>query len=282
MGKVEDAVRDLIYYHGKRAAREVLGELPDRVRDARRALREVQNAVEELTAQVRELTAARKREMAVPPAEEEEVESARFDRRTLKSMRRRFDLTQEELAKLLEVSPVTVTSWETGKSRPRSSNLAQIITLRSMEQQEVDTALGREHLPAAISPAEVKRVRRQHDLTQRELGQLVGVSTGAVTAWETGKTGPTRQNRKAILELAGTPRAGVDARLGRMAVAEGAERPPRAELPAEDVRDIRERAGLTQKQMAEKLGVSANTISNWETGRTEPRRSSVQKLLAMR
>jgi DNA-binding transcriptional regulator YiaG len=252
------------------------------VRDARRTLRDVQSSVEELTAQVRELNAARKRDMAVPPAEEEQVERARFDRRTLKRVRRRFDLTQEELAELLEVSPVTVTSWETGKSRPRKSNLAQIITLRSMEQREVDEALGREHLPPSISPAEVKRIRRQHDLTQQQMGQLIGVSTGAVTAWETGKTEPTRDNRKAVLELADVPRAQVDVRLGRMAGQEGAEGAPRRDLSPDDIRDIRRQADMTQKQMADRLGVSANTISNWETGRTEPRRSSVQKLVQMR
>ncbi|MGD2175202.1 MAG: helix-turn-helix domain-containing protein, partial [Candidatus Brocadiaceae bacterium] len=152
MGKVEDALRDLIYYHGKRAASEVLGNLPDQVREARNQLRELQRAVEEMAAEVKELSAARRRNMAVPPAEEEEVEKARFDKRTLKGVRRRFDLTQQELAELLEVSPVTVTSWETGKSRPRRSNLAQIVTLRSMDQKAVDEALSREHLPASLSP----------------------------------------------------------------------------------------------------------------------------------
>lgn len=283
MGKVEDALRDLIYYHGKRAASEVLGNLPDQVREARNQLRELQRAVEEMAAEVKELSAARRRNMAVPPAEEEEVEKARFDKRTLKGVRRRFDLTQQELAELLEVSPVTVTSWETGKSRPRRSNLAQIVTLRSMDQKAVDEALSREHLPASLSPTEIKRIRSKLDLTQAELAELLGVSSAAVTSWETGKTQPSRANRKALLELAETEKVVVDAKLGRQQLV-GVEPDSAAAtdvLSPDRIRAIRKQAGMSQRELAAELDVSINTISNWETGRTSPRRKSMEKLLAM-
>lgn len=35
-------------------------------------------------------------------------------------------------------------------------------------------------------------------------------------------------------------------------------------------------AGLSQKELAERLGVSAGTISNWETGKTEPTLSQLR------
>ncbi|KPK65467.1 MAG: hypothetical protein AMK73_02880, partial [Planctomycetes bacterium SM23_32] len=53
------------------------------------------------------------------------------------------------------------------------------------------------------------------------------------------------------------------------------------ELTPEEIRSIRKAAGLSQKQLAEKLGVSVNSISNWETGSSYPRASSVEKLRAM-
>lgn len=37
-------------------------------------------------------------------------------------------------------------------------------------------------------------------------------------------------------------------------------------------------AGLTQEQLAEKLGVSPVTIWKWETGQSEPRFSQFKKL----
>ena len=56
----------------------------------------------------------------------------------------------------------------------------------------------------------------------------------------------------------------------------------RKALTPEQVRDIRGGLGLSQKELAAKLGVSANSVGNWETGATTPRRKSVEKLLAIR
>lgn len=281
MGKVEDALRDLIYYHGRRAAREVLENLPDRVRDMGKRLRDLERSVEELRGDVNELMAARRERMDVPPAEEEEVEKSRVTTRTLKSIRRRFDLTQEDLARLLDVSPVTVTAWETGKSRPRKNNQARIITLREMDLEEVDEALGREHVPASLDPEWIKRLRGKLGLTQAELAQLVGVSGGSVTSWETGKTEPGRENRKALVELSELTRGEVAERLGRPVKnrkPQGSSEESGEEISPEAIRGIRDGLELSQGEFAGRLGVSANTISNWETGRSEPRAANLEKL----
>jgi DNA-binding transcriptional regulator YiaG len=283
MGKVEDAVRDLIQYHSKRMATEVLGDVPAQLREARREVRTLQKDLGQLAGDVRELLEARRREMAVPPAPEEAVADVRFSKRTLTSLRRRFDLTQQELAELLEVSPVTVTAWETGKSRPRPGNLAQIVTLRGMAQSEVDEALGREPAPPAPTPAQLKRLRKKNGLTQAELAELVGVSTASVTSWEAGKTAPGRDNRRRLGELRQMSGRQMDQELGRHPEAVGAAAGATGgRLEPDQIRAIRKEAGLSQKEMAERIGVSVNSISNWETGRSYPRRGSVEKLLGMR
>lgn len=43
------------------------------------------------------------------------------------------------------------------------------------------------------------------------------------------------------------------------------------ESAARLIKDGRERAGLSQKRLAELIGVSQNTVSNWETGTHSPR-----------
>jgi transcriptional regulator with XRE-family HTH domain len=37
------------------------------------------------------------------------------------------------------------------------------------------------------------------------------------------------------------------------------------------IKTMRKRAGLTQRQLAERLGVTHNTVSRWETGERMPR-----------
>lgn len=38
-----------------------------------------------------------------------------------------------------------------------------------------------------------------------------------------------------------------------------------------DIKDLRSKLGITQKQLAEKVGVSVNTIQNWESGGKIPK-----------
>ena len=37
-------------------------------------------------------------------------------------------------------------------------------------------------------------------------------------------------------------------------------------------------SGLSQREFAEKLGVSVNTVGNWESGKTEPDLSELRKI----
>lgn len=43
------------------------------------------------------------------------------------------------------------------------------------------------------------------------------------------------------------------------------------ELTAEVISKLRQDAGLTQRELGERLGVTPETVANWENGRTHPR-----------
>jgi len=51
------------------------------------------------------------------------------------------------------------------------------------------------------------------------------------------------------------------------------KRPPsrRFRIEAADVKQIRERLGLSQREFAALLGVSVDTVQNWEQSRRQPR-----------
>lgn len=42
-------------------------------------------------------------------------------------------------------------------------------------------------------------------------------------------------------------------------------------MTGDEIREARERAGLTQEQLAQRLGVTLRTVGNWERGATVPR-----------
>ena len=81
-------------------------------------------------------------------------------------------------------------------------------------------------------------------------------------------------------DIVGT--ADVDEQLGRgPAIGAVPVAVRRRGLSAEQIRELRLSIGLSQKELAEKIGVSVNSISNWETGRTAPRTRSVHEMLAL-
>lgn len=44
------------------------------------------------------------------------------------------------------------------------------------------------------------------------------------------------------------------------------------------IRELRERAGLTQLELANRLGVTPATVYTWERGKFDPRASQLRKL----
>lgn len=46
-----------------------------------------------------------------------------------------------------------------------------------------------------------------------------------------------------------------------------------------NIKEIRKRAILTQPEFAEKLGVSTNTISEWELGKKRPSIKNTRKII---
>jgi DNA-binding transcriptional regulator YiaG len=261
-----------------------MGDMPDQLRQMRREVRELREAVSSLQEDVSVLMEARHRKMDVPPASPDKVEKARVTKRTLKSIRDRFELMQKELAELLDVSTQTVSGWETGSSKPRKENIARIITLRNMNKGEVDEALGRqgEETEAAVPEGDdLKKFRDRLGLTQSELAELVGVSEGTVAHWETDRSRPGPQNRKELAELQSKSRAAVDELLGRPGSPDEEKAQEPEELSAAEIKEIRSELGMTQGELGDALGISAASVWNWEAGNTSPNRKNRWKLLQL-
>ena len=262
MAKVDAAVRDLIYYHGKKAAREVLDNLPDQVKEMRRELRDLRKTVDALREQVEVLEEYRRKQMDVPPAPEEDVESSRVTKRTLTSIRKKFGLAQDELAELLDVAPGTVSQWERGETKPRDRSKARIITLREMGKEKVDRILGREDAEHEWDGNRLRQIREQQGFTQAEMADVLDVSPNTVSGWESGRIQPTGKNRQKIRELEEKSPGGV----------------AKQEFDGTELREFREQSDLSRADVADLLDVSYASVQNWESGDTNPQGENLRKI----
>jgi DNA-binding transcriptional regulator YiaG len=60
----------------------------------------------------------------------------RFSSRSVRAQRRRLKLSAAEFGRLIGVSGQTIYQWEQGKSRPRKSQFAALVSLRSTRRRD--------------------------------------------------------------------------------------------------------------------------------------------------
>jgi len=60
----------------------------------------------------------------------------RYSARSVKAQRLRLGLSQDDYAKLVGVSSMTVYNWESGKGRPKKEGLAALVAVREMGRRE--------------------------------------------------------------------------------------------------------------------------------------------------
>ena len=105
--------------------------------------------------------------------------------------------------------------------------------------------------------ARIREARKEVDLTQRELGELVGVASHTVWAWEAGRMKPQHEH---LVELAFHCETSADQLLGQAVVesellkaAEVSFRDAVAGLPPEDIESIHNFIKFVRAQHRDRL-----------------------------
>ena len=75
-------------------------------------------------------------------ADEESGTSLRFRAAGFAALRKKLNISAAEMGKLLGVSAQSVYHWETGKTKPRASQLAAIAAVRKLGKRAVAAKLG--------------------------------------------------------------------------------------------------------------------------------------------
>ncbi len=259
MGIIEDALTDFIVNHFE-------GEL-DKVEELQNELKNLRSNVEDLEQKVDELLDDPQKDGKTDSTSEEEgTTQKRVSSRTLKNLRDRLDLTQKELAELLDVSSVTISSWESGNTKPQKENKENIVELREKSKAEVEDMLEREEEDdGQEEPAlDVRSVRDKHGLTQEEFAEVLGVTATTVSNWEQGETTPSEERIEEMQTLDG--------------LSEEEEEETGTSISGDEIKQIRSERDLSQSELAEQLGVSAGTVSNWERGKSRPESDKLDQL----
>jgi DNA-binding XRE family transcriptional regulator len=81
------------------------------------------------------------REGAALPPESEGTGNFRFRADGLRGHRERLGVTAKDMATLLDVSVQTVANWESGKTKPRASQLGTIAAMRKLGKREAAARL---------------------------------------------------------------------------------------------------------------------------------------------
>jgi DNA-binding transcriptional regulator YiaG len=124
----------------RRELKPLISEAKKRTTEHRRSIAALKREVRQLR---RELDTVRKQvPNPEPKTSPEVIAKARLRIDGLKSHRQKLGLSAKDYGKLLGVSALTVYHWESGKSKPRRSQLPRIISVRGIGKREALHRLG--------------------------------------------------------------------------------------------------------------------------------------------
>ena len=271
MENIEDALKTFVEKRAQAAAQEAMEELRETVQNLRHEVRELRVKLRKIRRPVTSLSQETRGGNPLPKAPQEQIEKTRITPETIRELREKHSLTQRQFARLIEVSPATVVSWEQGNTHPQPQNKARLVPLLEMDKSDVEAILQRMGAPPRVTQQDVKELRQNLELTQKDLASLLDVAPGTVANWEGGRGEPRQENRHAIAQLQRMNPAEVRDMLGT-------EPESPKTLSGEQIQNLRREADMSQKELARELGVSGGTISNWERGATHPQQRNVEKL----
>lgn len=157
--------------------------------------------IAELEARIAELRASAKgREKFSPDAVQKE--------------RQRLELTAKDYADLVGVSMITIYSWESGRTSPRSDQVEKWLAVKGMPKAAAWKKLGIEELPP-FKGKDVLAERRRLGLTAAQYAKLVGVSMLTIYNWERGQSVPREAALEKWLAVKGIGKAKAEKLLAR-------------------------------------------------------------------
>lgn len=158
MSSIDTVIKSEIIRLARREARKSAAPLREEIKKLKKREAERRNHIGALDKLVRKLQAREHLTESTAKVVTGDVKG-RLSPRLIRSLRKKLGLSQNEFAKLLAVSMVSIGNWEKGKSTPRPEMKAKILSFRGMKRREVKLLVA--DLAKAPERAPKKRTRKK-------------------------------------------------------------------------------------------------------------------------
>ena len=112
----------------------LISEARRRVAEHRKSIASLKRQIQQLTRDMQQLK--KRVPSPLPELPPKELSKARLRIDGLKAHRQRLGLSALDYGRLLGVSPLTIYNWEHGKSKPRRSQLPNIVAVRGLGKRD--------------------------------------------------------------------------------------------------------------------------------------------------
>lgn len=141
MPNLQSLLRQEIQRLARKEVRAEVDATKRAVTQHRKEIAELKRRNKELERAVSFLQGRETKRLKSGPAKEAPPEGSRFSMRSLKAQRRRTGLSQEDYAKLVGVSKLTIYNWESGRTKPGEKHFAALVALRGLGKREAQKRL---------------------------------------------------------------------------------------------------------------------------------------------
>ncbi|MGB2705810.1 MAG: helix-turn-helix domain-containing protein, partial [Candidatus Omnitrophota bacterium] len=213
----------------------------------------------------------------------------------VKLLRLEMCLTQKELAIKVGVTQHAVQMWENGKNMPNPQHISKLAEVLQTsvshlvadmpEGALMNICINEEDSPGyrKLLGLKIKLLRYKAGLFQNEVAKKIGASRGIVNNWEIGRHVPRPFYLPKLAEV-------LQATVSQLLVGLPEETLMSARIDNQDspgemkcfglkIRVLRYKLGLTQQELAERIGASFGSVARWEKGESFPLPKNMPKLV---